>query len=171
MAIDFTASNGLKDDSKCLHHEDQKKNQYLNALRQVGNILQYYDSSKAIPAYGFGCKIAGHDTPCHKFALNGDIFNPECDGIKGLELAYRKVVGVCDFYGPTNFSQILEAVNNRVESQYITQEDQQYNVLLILTDGIVDDLDETIDEIVRGSKLNLSIIIVGIGNANFKAMD
>jgi hypothetical protein len=36
-----------------------------------------------------------------------------------------------------------------------------------LTDGIISDLQKTIDEIVRGSSLNLSIIIVGVGDANF----
>ena len=40
-----------------------------------------------------------------------------------------------------------------------------------MTDGIINDLEHTIDEIVRGSKLPLSIIIVGIGDANFSEMD
>jgi len=39
--------------------------------------------------------------------------------------------------------------------------------LLILTDGVIQDLNATIDEVVRGSVLPLSIIIVGIGNADF----
>lgn len=33
------------------------------------------------------------------------------------------------------------------------------------------DLENTIDEVVRGSGLPLSIIIVGVGSANFKKMD
>ena len=40
-----------------------------------------------------------------------------------------------------------------------------------MTDGIINDLELTIDEIVRGSKLPLSIIIVGIGDADFSSMD
>jgi vacuolar-type H+-ATPase subunit F/Vma7 len=42
---------------------------------------------------------------------------------------------------------------------------------LIITDGIINDMKETIDEIVKGSILPLSIIIVGVGSADFKAMD
>jgi hypothetical protein len=38
---------------------------------------------------------------------------------------------------------------------------------LILTDGIINDMQKTIDEIVRGSDLPLSIIIVGVGEADF----
>ena len=44
-------------------------------------------------------------------------------------------------------------------------------ILLILTDGIISDIEVTIDQIVRGSSLPLSIIIVGIGDADFNAMD
>lgn len=43
-------------------------------------------------------------------------------------------------------------------------------MLLILTDGEITDLDQTRDAIVRASGLPLSIIIVGVGPADFKAM-
>jgi len=36
-----------------------------------------------------------------------------------------------------------------------------------LTDGIINDLEKTIDEVVKGSTSPLSIIIVGIGEADF----
>lgn len=48
---------------------------------------------------------------------------------------------------------------------------QQYFVLLILTDGEITDFDQTRDAIVRASLLPLSIIIVGVGPADFKAME
>ena len=44
---------------------------------------------------------------------------------------------------------------------------QQYQILLIITDGIINDMAKTIDEIVRGSELPLSIVIVGVGEADF----
>jgi len=43
--------------------------------------------------------------------------------------------------------------------------------LLILTDGVINDFDATVDQIVAGSDLPLSIIIVGVGSADFEAMD
>lgn len=48
---------------------------------------------------------------------------------------------------------------------------QQYSVLLILTDGEITDFDQTRDAIVRASRLPMSIIIVGVGPADFKAME
>ena len=46
-----------------------------------------------------------------------------------------------------------------------------YNICLILTDGIINDMDATIDEIVRASDQPLSIIIVGVGEADFDQME
>lgn len=51
------------------------------------------------------------------------------------------------------------------------QKDQKYTILLIITDGIISDLQKTIDQVVYGSELPLSIIIVGVGGADFSAMD
>ena len=53
------------------------------------------------------------------------------------------------------------------ESQY----NQKYNILLILTDGVINDIAQTIDEIVRASGCPLSIIIVGVGRQDFTSME
>jgi Copine len=46
-----------------------------------------------------------------------------------------------------------------------------YHILLILTDGEIHDMTQTKDLIVdEASKLPLSIIIIGVGNENFKQM-
>uniref|UniRef100_A0A2K5K2Z1 C2 domain-containing protein n=1 Tax=Colobus angolensis palliatus TaxID=336983 RepID=A0A2K5K2Z1_COLAP len=47
---------------------------------------------------------------------------------------------------------------------------QQYYILLILTDGVVTDMADTREAIVRASRLPMSIIIVGVGNADFTDM-
>lgn len=46
-----------------------------------------------------------------------------------------------------------------------------YNILLILTDGVIDDMEKSIDLCVEGSELPLSVIIVGVGSANFDNME
>lgn len=48
---------------------------------------------------------------------------------------------------------------------------QQYFVLLILTDGVITDMDHTCTAIVEASRLPMSIIIVGVGAADFSAME
>ena len=46
----------------------------------------------------------------------------------------------------------------------------KYNVLMILTDEMIADVDDAINELVTGSFLPLSIIIIGVGNADFSYM-
>ena len=46
-----------------------------------------------------------------------------------------------------------------------------YFVLLIITDGIITDLDATKQAVIAASHLPLSIIIVGVGQEDFTAMD
>lgn len=48
---------------------------------------------------------------------------------------------------------------------------QLYQVLLILTDGEIHDMQKTVDLIVGNTNLPLSIIIVGVGNADFTNMN
>ena len=45
-----------------------------------------------------------------------------------------------------------------------------YHILLILTDGAIHDMKDTKDLIVECATLPLSIIIIGIGNADFSKM-
>mmetsp|Transcript_23720 Transcript_23720/g.16791 ORF Transcript_23720/g.16791 Transcript_23720/m.16791 type:complete len:104 (+) Transcript_23720:578-889(+) len=46
-----------------------------------------------------------------------------------------------------------------------------YHILLILTDGCLHDMKETIDLIVKCSNNPMSIIILGIGDADFSSME
>ena len=54
---------------------------------------------------------------------------------------------------------------------YIPKLWQAYIIHLILTDGEIHDMSETIECIVDSSHLPLSLIIVGIGQADFGNMD
>ena len=42
---------------------------------------------------------------------------------------------------------------------------------MIITDGVINDMGRTIDEVVRGSNNPLAIIIIGVGDADFSMMD
>lgn len=46
IAIDFTLSNGNPREPSSLHYFDPNRNQYLQAIRNVGEILQYYNTDK-----------------------------------------------------------------------------------------------------------------------------
>ncbi len=47
----------------------------------------------------------------------------------------------------------------------------KYYILLVLTDGLINDMENTTDQIVRATALPISIIIVGVGDEDFSSMD
>jgi hypothetical protein len=141
IAIDFTLSNGNPNDPESLHYFDPNKNQYLQAIHQVGSILQYYDSDKSIPVFGFGASLPPvTNRASHCFAVNGDIFNPECDGLQGVIDAYRHAIPNVTFYGPTHFSQVIKTMSDMAENEQVSQANQKYFILLLITDGIINDM-------------------------------
>ncbi|KAB0390519.1 hypothetical protein E2I00_017501 [Balaenoptera physalus] len=102
-----------------------------------------------------GTVVLAQCTVSHDFAINFDPENPECEEISGVITSYRRCLPQIQLYGPTNVAPIIN---------------RKYSVLLVLTDGVVSDMAETRAAIVRASRLPMSIIIVGVGNADFSDM-
>ncbi|CAM9762799.1 unnamed protein product, partial [Hapterophycus canaliculatus] len=48
---------------------------------------------------------------------------------------------------------------------------QKYHVLMIVTDGVINDMGNTMDALVAAADLPFSVIIVGVGNADFSLME
>uniref|UniRef100_A0A3Q0RUY9 Copine-3 n=1 Tax=Amphilophus citrinellus TaxID=61819 RepID=A0A3Q0RUY9_AMPCI len=166
VGIDFTGSNGDPRSPNSLHYmSPDGLNQYLSALWSVGQVVQDYDTGvKLFWNFLLILQVANHE-----FALNFNPTSPYCQGIQGIVDAYRAVLPQLRLSGPTNFSPIINHVASIAAGA--AQTNAQYFVLLILTDGEITDFDQTRDAIVRASRLPMSIIIVGVGPADFKAME
>ena len=76
----------------------------------MGSILQYYDSDKEIPVFGFGGIVPPLKRASHCFAVNGDIFDPEVDGIDGVVKVYKNALNNVELNGPTHFSEVIKTV-------------------------------------------------------------
>ncbi|XP_039973775.1 copine-4 [Xiphias gladius] len=171
VAIDFTASNGDPRNSCSLHYiHPYQPNEYLKALVAVGEICQDYDSDKMFPAFGFGARIPPDYKVSHDFAVNFNEENPECAGIQGVVEAYQACLPKLQLYGPTNIAPIIQKVANSASQEVHTKEAMQYFILLILTDGVITDMADTREAIVQASHFPMSVIIVGVGNADFSDM-
>uniref|UniRef100_A0A8K9V3J5 Copine Vb n=1 Tax=Oncorhynchus mykiss TaxID=8022 RepID=A0A8K9V3J5_ONCMY len=154
--------------STSLHYMNPyQMNAYAMALKAVGEIIQDYDSDKMFPALGFGAKLPPDGQVSHEFPLNGNIENPYCNGIDGILEAYHESLKTVQLYGPTNFAPV---VNHVARYAAAVQDGSQYFILLIITDGVISDMAQTKEAIVNGAKLPMSIIIVGVGQAEFDAM-
>uniref|UniRef100_A0A9J8D9Z8 Copine VII n=1 Tax=Cyprinus carpio carpio TaxID=630221 RepID=A0A9J8D9Z8_CYPCA len=154
VAIDFTASNGDPRNSCSLHYiNPYQPNEYLKALIAVGEICQDYDSDKRFSALGFGARI------------------PPNYEIQGVVEAYQNCLPKIQLYGPTNVAPIISRIAKLAAGKEPIKDASLYHILLILTDGVVTDMADTREAIVRASYQPMSIIIVGVGNADFTDME
>ncbi|RHZ85957.1 hypothetical protein Glove_58g32 [Diversispora epigaea] len=169
VAIDFTSSNGDHRYSSSLHYNNPNvENSYQKAISSVGKILEAYDYDKKFPVYGFGAKFNG--VLSHVYPLNNDHKNPEVTGVDGILTAYSQTMNSIELYGPTNFSPIIDHTAQKIRSELDAGNNMVYYVLLIITDGVITDMQSTVRAIIRASSLPLSIVIVGVGDADFTNM-
>ncbi|XP_059093115.1 copine-9-like [Tigriopus californicus] len=170
VAIDFTASNGEHLEPESLHYRSKPngKNSYTEAVRALGQILEDYDADNLFPAFGFGAVVPPSQEVSHNFFLNQHPTNPECIGVEGIIAAYTETLAKVELFGPTFFAPVI---NYMAEVAKINQDGRKYYVLLIITDGVIQDFKQTKSAIVNASHLPLSIIIVGVGEADFTEME
>lgn len=167
-AIDFTASNRDPRDPRSLHYCGVDNiNAYEKCIRAVGEILCPYDSDQMFPMFGFGAKVGGIINHCFPLTFNPQA--PCVHGLDGMLGAYRNALMQVQLSGPTLFSHVINSASRIAQESWA--ESRTYTILLIITDGIINDMQDTKDAIVAAGRLPLSIIIVGVGNADFTAMD
>lgn len=167
ISIDFTGSNGDPRQSSSLHYMDPvSPNQYVRAIMSVGDILLQYDSDKMVAAFGFGARLPDGNIS-HYFNLSLDPSRAFLPGIQGVLDEYGKCLTQVRLSGPTNFAPSINAIVQGARAQRGV-----YTVHLILTDGEITDMPQTIDAIVAASDAPVSIVIVGVGHeCGFEAMD
>ena len=177
IAIDYTKSNKPPNDPNSNHYINGKDlNDYEKAIKACCEILAPYDADQLFPVYGFG-GIPSHingrpnNKISHCFNINFKE-NAEIYGVENILKTYRESLNKVEFSGNTKFSFVLKKVISNINKDLkYRKNENHYYILLILTDGVVNDLKDTTDLIVEASSLPLSIVIVGIGNENFGFME
>lgn len=171
VAIDFTGSNGDPRQPGTLHYfnPDGSMNDYQKAIMSIASILSNYDSDKKYPVWGFGAKYNSVVQHCFRCGSADEV-----DGVQGILKAYQDVFrsGLI-MSGPTVFTEVIQtaaaaALSNQQKA--VSEGKQAYTILLILTDGSVSDVGATADCLKQVKNSPLSIVIVGIGQADFSAM-
>ena len=176
VAIDYTASNGDPSAPDSLHRTDPSgatRNHYESAIMAIGEVLETYDADRRFPVYGFGGRVGGRPVS-HCFRVVDGSGDAEVRGIGGVMDVYRKSLSTVRLSGPTVFAKVIQAA--AAEAQALDAGMRgggppRYHVLVVLTDGVINDMENTVDAIVAASALPLSIIIVGVGDADFAAME
>jgi Copine/C2 domain len=171
VAIDFTGSNGDPRKPGTLHHvDDHSDNLYEKAVKSIVEILAKYDSDQSFPVLGFGAKYNGVVQHCFQC---GD--TEEVHGVDGVLNAYRSVFksGLI-MSSPTVFTDVMETAAARAAASLKEAQGKgglAYTVLLIVTDGAVSDVNATAECLKQICDSPLSIVIVGVGDADFSGME
>ena len=178
IGIDFTGSNGHYKDEPSYHYLDAGMNNYEKAIRSCGDIVAHYDNDQLFPVFGFGfCFI---DSSLNNFLgkytdfnypINCNLNDPNIKFIDGVLKEYRTFITKIHLSGPTYFSPMINDLNLEVKKELDEGKMMNYHILMILTDGQIDDMEETKDALVEASFLPISVIIIGIGTGDFGNMD
>ena len=172
VGIDFTGSNGNPSDTTSLHYSGSSNyNSYEIAIHSCGNIVAYYDFDQMFPVFGFGGKFGSTNEVSHCYPINMNFNDPNIQSIDGILQTYRNILNQTKLYGPTYFHYIIDHVVSLVKEDVIAENKMNYTILMILTDGIIDDMDDTINSLVEASFYPISVIIIGIGDADFTNMN
>ncbi|GLJ04744.1 hypothetical protein SUGI_0002480 [Cryptomeria japonica] len=176
LGIDFTKSNEWTGkhsfNRRSLHEIGNIPNPYEQAISIIGRTLSPFDEDNMIPCFGFG-DASTHDHSVFSFFPD---FRP-CHGFEEALTRYREIVPHLRLAGPTSFAPIIDIAMGIVEKS-----GGQYHVLVIIADGQVTRSSDTqsgsfspqeqktIDAIVAASKFPLSIVLVGVGDGPWEAM-
>ncbi len=171
IAIDYTLSNEEPNNPNSLHYlYGNEPNDYEKAILSCGTIVGYYDRDQIFPCYGFGGIPKEQNNVSHCFNINFKE-SPDIYLIDNVIEAYKESFNKITLYGPTYFAPIIKKVMNDLK-KILNQspQDNHYEILMILTDGLINDMDETVKLLIDCESLPLSVIIIGIGNSDFTNM-
>lgn len=166
LGVDFTKSNtwtGAETFAgRSLHDTSGPLNPYQRVIDVMGRTLEEFDDDRLIPAFGFGDAATG-DQACFPFASGGPIH-----GVGAVLERYSEVAQHVTLAGPTSFAPVIR------QAISIVREEHAYHILVIIADGQVTDASptgETARAIIEASEYPLSIVVVGVGDGPWGAME
>lgn len=89
--------------------------------------------------------------------------------LKGMLRTYLTSIDKVTLKGPSNLQPLIEHTRATALSKRSIS-DKNYIILLIITDGIINDMIDTEEEIMNCINVPISIIIVGVGDEEFDDM-
>ena len=161
IAIDFTGSNGNPKYSDSLHYIDNGYiNNYEKSIRACADILSIYNKNDEYDVYGFGADINDEFMRCFNIKKDNIDGNDKIKGIENVIKEYKRTLQEVILSGGTYFAPVIETINEKISKN---NNKLNYNILLIISDGYVDDIQDIINNIIESAKIPLSIVIIGIG--------
>jgi len=170
VGVDFTKSNTWTGANsfggRCLHESrPDRRTPYEQVIACIYGTLEPFDDDNLIPAYGFGDKrtknrqvfsFLDDDAPCRSLE----------EAVQRYQAVARSLLGPpLMLSGPTSFAPLVR------QAMSLVKRTGEYHILLIIADGQVDSVNETVQAIVDASEYALSIVMVGVGDGPWDRME
>mmetsp|Transcript_12908 Transcript_12908/g.17331 ORF Transcript_12908/g.17331 Transcript_12908/m.17331 type:complete len:597 (+) Transcript_12908:343-2133(+) len=174
VAIDFSASNGDPRQMGNLHYASSwgdDKNEYERALHDVGSVLAKHDTEQRHPFWGFSGKFQGQIRQSFQCGPNAEV-----QGIDGIQSAYRSMFtsrSGMSMSEPTTITDVIKTAAHyakKKSEQARYEKCLSYTVLMIITDGKLEDFTKEGRTIYDANDAPMSIVAVGVGSADFTGM-
>ena len=142
------------------------KQNFENLLQTFLDTLLPYNGDKFFYCYSYGFKLIKTQKEYINeiFPLNrkspsiemSDVITYFEKGFKKFESSSKK----------NDLGLIIKNINDKIKENY-DLEDKQYNLFIIFASYDIDDIDNFMNQLIETSKLNISIVIIPIGNGSF----
>lgn len=166
IAVDFTESNLLKGahtfEGRSLHYLDKTgrvRNPYQTVISAITRVFERFDDDDSIPAFGFG---GFPDRPMEKryFSL---VEGRGCELDEVLQ-RYFVTASTMELNAPASFVPVIyEAIKMATKTC-------RYHILIIISNGHIDDFASVRRAIVEASKYPISIVMIGVGDGPWTTM-
>jgi hypothetical protein len=170
IGVDFSEYNrkSLEENLVNLHEvRDESVNSYQEVLELVSRIFSGfgdpYEEVYPIHVFGFG-DLNTKDVSVFPFILSRNLTPGACKGYPEVLKRYLQTTPTIILSHPTSFAPVIR------ESIKMVKESNSYHVLVILTPGQIDNMEDTKLSLKEASMVSLSIIAVGIGDGPFSQM-
>lgn len=166
IGIDCSVSNGEWDTDKNLHFSTNNwLNDYQAGIQKLGTITENFSRGPNSVLFGMGAMIKEEYHDCYL------IKDRLCEGRKFLE-AYNNCIIKNDNFSLGEQSSMNPLIEEAAFRSIRLQKRRScYTILAVFIAGDYDDLQETTDLICKAAEdAPLSIIIIGVGNADFSSV-
>lgn len=165
VGIDCTASNiftGRRSfGGRHLHDlSNRTLNFYEQVLSILGSIVNEFTRDGKFPVYFFGDNKSRDRAvrPLYSSRHGSD----ECHGIEHALAEYRRKITKVGLSGPTSFRPLID------KTIEICKQKNDFHLLIIIGDGAMSDMEDTVRAIVEASNYPIAIVMVGVGDGDYK---
>ena len=144
----------------------KNKQNFENLLQIFLDTLVPYNGDKFFYCYSYGFKLikTQKDYISEIFPLNRKTPSIEINDVMPyFEKGFKKFESSSN---RNDLGLIIKNLNDKIKEDY-DLEDKHYNLFIIFASYDVDDIDNFMNQLIETSKLNISIVIIPIGNGSF----